>query len=338
MTSPLLAVDSLEVSFPSPAGWLHAVRGVSFAVDPGETLGIVGESGCGKSVTALTILGLVPCPPGRVDGRAVSFEGENLLTASPARLRAIRGNRIAMIFQEPMTSLNPVFTIGEQLAEPLTEHLGASRAEAMARATRMLDKVGIPAAARRMRDYPHQLSGGMRQRVMIAMALACNPRVLLADEPTTALDVTIQAQIVELLLGLQDEFGTSIVLISHDLGLIAETCDRIAVMYAGRIVEEAGVRDLFALPLHPYTQGLLGSIPRLRTDRATPRTGRLATIAGTVPNLARLPRGCAFQPRCPHATAPCIGADPPLAAADGSRRVACWLHVDAQRTVAAAVP
>ena len=264
----LLAVRDLGVSFDAPAGAIHAVNGVSFELARGETLGIVGESGCGKSVTALAVLGLIPQPPGRISGGGIFYEGRDLTRMAPAALRDIRGNRIAMIFQEPMTSLNPVFTVGRQIAEAVELHLGMSRREAREYSIEMLAKVGIPLPAQRIDEYPHQLSGGMRQRVMIAMALSCKPQVLLADEPTTALDVTIQAQIVDLMLALQAELGTAILLISHDMGLVAETCDRVAVMYAGRIVEEAGVDEIFARPQHPYTAGLLASVPRLRTDAA----------------------------------------------------------------------
>jgi len=333
--SSLLRVRDLDVLFDTPAGPLHAVRGVSFELERGETLGIVGESGSGKSVTALAVLGLIPRPPGTVSGAGVLFEDANLLALAPEKLRKIRGNRIAMIFQEPMTSLNPVFTIGFQVAEAVRLHRNLSKREALGVAIEMLDKVGIPLPARRINEYPHQLSGGMRQRVMIAMALACNPQVLLADEPTTALDVTIQAQIVDLMLALQQEFGTAIALISHDMGLVAETCDRVAVMYAGRIVEESSVARVFADPLHPYAAGLLESIPRLRTTRGATRKKKLPAIPGIVPNPVALPAGCAFQPRCPKALEICAAKEPPLKQAPDGHNVRCWLY-DSSGTAATA--
>jgi peptide/nickel transport system ATP-binding protein len=321
-----LRVDDLHVSFATPRGTIRAVNGVSFELPAGSTLGIVGESGSGKSVSALAVLGLVPCPPGIVTGNGIFFEDRNLLGLAAADLRAVRGNRIAMIFQEPMTSLNPVFTIGTQIAEAVALHLRMRRREAGEYAVEMLRKVGIPLPGQRAREYPHQLSGGMRQRAMIAMALACNPKVLIADEPTTALDVTIQAQIVDLMHALQDEFKTAIVLISHDMGLVAETCDRVAIMYAGRIVEEAGVEQIFAAPLHPYTSGLLVSMPRLRLAGAASRTNRLPAIPGVVPNPANLPAGCAFRPRCAKAMPVCAGKEPVLQQAGEGHSVRCWLH------------
>jgi len=324
--SGILTVRDLDVRFDTPAGPLHAVRGVSFHLGRSETLGIVGESGSGKSVTALAILGLIPRPQGTVSGGGIFFDGDDLGTLSPEQLRKIRGNKIAMIFQEPMTCLNPVFTIGFQIAEAVRLHRGMRQREALDYAVGMLDKVGIPLPTRRIREYPHQLSGGTRQRVMIAMALACNPQVLLADEPTTALDVTIQAQIIDLMLALQQEYGTAIALISHDMGLVAETCERVAVMYAGRIVEESTVERVFANPLHPYTVGLLASIPRLRTTRAAPRKKKLPAIAGIVPNPVDLPQGCAFQPRCPQALAVCSVREPPLQRTDSGHCVRCWLY------------
>ena len=324
--SGILTVRDLDVRFDTPAGPLHAVRGVSFHLGRSETLGIVGESGSGKSVTALAVLGLIPRPQGTVSGGGIFFDGDDLGTLSPEQLRKIRGNKIAMIFQEPMTCLNPVFTIGFQIAEAVRLHRGMRQREALDYAVGMLDKVGIPLPTRRIREYPHQLSGGTRQRVMIAMALACNPQVLLADEPTTALDVTIQAQIIDLMLALQQEYGTAIVLISHDMGLVAETCERVAVMYAGRIVEESTVERVFANPLHPYTVGLLASIPRLRTTRAAPRKKKLPAIAGMVPNPVDLPQGCAFQPRCPRALAVCSVREPPVQQAAPGHSVRCWLY------------
>ena len=322
----LLTVRDLDVRFDTPAGPLHAVRGVSFHLGRGETLGIVGESGSGKSVTALAVLGLIPRPPGTVSGGGIFFGGDDLITLPPEQLRKIRGNQIAMIFQEPMTCLNPVFTIGFQIAEAVKLHRRMRQREASRYAVEMLAKVGIPLPARRIKEYPHQLSGGTRQRVMIAMALACNPQVLLADEPTTALDVTIQAQIIDLMLALQQEYGTAIVLISHDMGLVAETCGRVAVMYAGRIVEESAVERVFANPMHPYTVGLLNSIARLRTTRAEPKKKKLPAIAGMVPNPIDLPPGCAFQPRCPQALAVCSIKEPPAQQTAPGHSVRCWLY------------
>ncbi len=326
--APVLTVSDLDVRFSTPAGSVHAVRGVSFEVRPGETLGIVGESGCGKSVTALSIVGLVPPSNGRVSGSGIWFEGRNLLTLAPRDIRKIRGNRIAMIFQEPMTSLNPVFTVGAQIAESVQLHRGLSRRAAFDYAVEMLKKVGLSSPAQRIHEYPHQLSGGMRQRVMIAMALACNPRVLLADEPTTALDVTVQAQIVELMKNLQREYGTAIVLISHDMGLIAETCDRVAVMYAGEIVEEAPVARIFARPSHPYTRGLLESIPRLRKERSSQKEKRLPAIPGLVPNPVHVPPGCAFHTRCAHALPRCAADLPHAVGVEPHHAVKCWLAVE----------
>lgn len=324
--------------FPSAAGPVRAVNGVSFHLEPGETLGLVGESGSGKSVTALTIMRLLP-PGARVEGGRVRMDGRDLLSLSEREMRRLRGASIAMVFQEPMTSLNPVLTVGDQIAEAIRLHEPVSAGEAWRRAVEMLERVGIPEPARRARQYPHQLSGGMRQRVMIAMAVACRPRVLIADEPTTALDVTVQAQILDLMKELQREFGTAILLITHDLGVVAETCNRVAVMYAGRIVEMAPVAALFDRPLHPYTEGLLHSLPYA----ARPRE-RLRAIRGSVPNLARLPSGCAFHPRCPYADALCarnvprlepavgeVGEAEPDAATAGTsttRTVACWRFRD----------
>lgn len=322
----ILAVEDLDVRFDTPGGSLHAVRGVSFHVAPGETLGIVGESGAGKSVTALAVLGLITRPAGAVSGTGIYFEGDDLITLPAEQFRRIRGNKIAMIFQEPMTSLNPVFAIGMQIAEAVRLHLHMKRREAFDYAIEMLGKVGIPLPAQRSQEYPHQLSGGMRQRVMIAMALACNPLVLLADEPTTALDVTIQAQIIDLMMKLQEESGMAIVLISHDMGLVAETCDRVAIMYAGKIVEEAATEQIFDHPLHPYTVGLLNSIPRLRTTRTAAKEKKLRTIPGAVPNLLELPQGCAFQPRCPKAMGVCPVSEPPLQQTAPGHCVRCWLY------------
>jgi oligopeptide/dipeptide ABC transporter ATP-binding protein len=320
MTDRLLTVNDLKTHFRTSEGVFPAVDGVSFHMDKGETVGLVGESGCGKSVTALSLLGLVPDPPGRIVGGQIIFQGRDIVALPADERRHIRGNRIAMIFQEPMTSLNPVYTVGMQLMEPLRFHRGLSKGEARAGAIEALKQVGIPAPERRIDDYPHQLSGGMRQRVMIAMALTCEPRLLIADEPTTALDVTIQAQILELLKTIKKTFGTAILMITHDLGVIAETAQRVIVMYAGKIVEEAPVRDIFKTPLHPYTQGLLASIPRI--DAAV---ARLSTIEGVVPNPLHYPAGCRFQPRCPRAMTRCAAHEPPLVAAGPGRRVACWL-------------
>jgi oligopeptide/dipeptide ABC transporter ATP-binding protein len=297
---------------------LHAVDGVSFSLEAGRTLGIVGESGCGKSVTALSIMGLVPQPPGRIAGGEVLFEGRDLLKLAPAQLRDLRGDRLSMIFQEPMSSLNPAFSVGEQISEVLLRHRNIGKSDAKARAIEMLRRVRIPSPERRYDDYPHRLSGGMRQRAMIAMALACEPRLLIADEPTTALDVTIQAQILELMRVLREETGTSIILITHDLGVIAELADDVAVMYAGRIVEQASVERIFAEPQHPYTIGLLGSIPRLHVEQA-----RLASIEGQVPGQHATPAGCRFEPRCPFALERCRAEDQELKKIQNSE-AACW--------------
>jgi peptide/nickel transport system ATP-binding protein len=320
--APLLEVEDLRTWFYTRDGIVRAVDGVSYRVYPGETLAVVGESGCGKSVTSLSILRLIASPPGRIVGGRLVFEGRNLLELTEAAMRAIRGNEISMIFQEPMTSLNPVLTIGFQIAEALVLHAGLDRRAAMARAVEMLRLVNIPEAERRVTQYPHELSGGMRQRVMIAMALSCNPKLLIADEPTTALDVTIQAQILDLMRGLKAKTGAAIVLITHDLGVVAEMAQRVVVMYAGRKVEEAPVEALFARPLHPYTKGLLGSIPRLA--EAAEGRKRLAEIPGMVPSLKEAVPGCLFAPRCAHATARCVAEYPPLEAEADGHWVACW--------------
>jgi oligopeptide/dipeptide ABC transporter ATP-binding protein len=303
---PLLRVRDLQTHFFGDAGVVRAVDGVSFDVHAGQTLAVVGESGSGKSVTALSILRLVPQPPGRIVGGSIVFRGRNLLEASEREMRGIRGKEISMIFQEPMTSLNPVFTCGEQIIETLVLHEHISRQAARLRAIEMLELVGIPLPAQRIDEYPHQMSGGMRQRVMIAMALACHPSVLIADEPTTALDVTIQAQILELLRRLQRDMGMAVILITHDLGVVAETADHVAVMYAGRVVEYCDVRSAFRKPLHPYTAGLQASLPRLGAVQ-----DRLRVIPGTVPNPAKFPIGCRFHPRCPVAQNRCL-EDPDL--------------------------
>ncbi|WP_043880216.1 ABC transporter ATP-binding protein [Azorhizobium caulinodans] len=299
----LLEVENLQVHFRTPGGVNRAVNGVSFHVEEGETLAIVGESGCGKSVTSMSMLRLIPEPPGKIAG-AVRFAGRDLLKLSDKEMRAIRGNEISMIFQEPMTSLNPVLTVGRQIGETLRLHQGLDATAAEAKAVEMLSLVGIPAPERRVKEYPHQLSGGMRQRVMIAIALACNPRLLIADEPTTALDVTIQAQILDLMRDLKSRVGAAIVLITHDLGVVAEVAERVMVMYAGRKVEEAPVRELFANPRHPYTRGLLGAVPKLGSSLQG-ETSRLAEIPGQVPSLTKPIQGCVFAGRCAIATDVC---------------------------------
>jgi len=325
MGAPLLAVEDLKTWFYTRDGIVRAVDGVSCRVHAGETLAVVGESGCGKSVTALSILRLIASPPGRIVGGRLLFEGRDLLQLSEAGMRAIRGDQISMIFQEPMTSLNPVLTIGRQVAETLTVHRGLDRESAWERAIGMLRVVKIPEAERRVAQYPHELSGGMRQRVMIAMALACRPKLLLADEPTTALDVTIQAQILDLMRELQADTGAAIILITHDLGVVAEMAQRVVVMYAGRKVEEAAVETLFERPLHPYTRGLLGSMPRLE-DAAAEGSARkrLAEIPGMVPSLKEEVHGCLFAPRCSHAQVRCREAYPPLEEHASGHWAACW--------------
>jgi len=324
----VLEVEALHTHFFSREGLVRAVDGVSCALGTGETLGIVGESGCGKSVTALSILRLIPDPPGRIVQGAIRFQGKNLLDMTEFQMQRIRGNDISMIFQEPMTSLNPVLTVGDQISEAVMLHQGLPRRAAMKKAVEMLGLVQIPEAHRRAREYPHQMSGGMRQRAMIAMALSCNPKVLIADEPTTALDVTIQAQILHLIRQLQDNLGTAIVLITHDMGVIAENAGRVLVMYAGKKVEEAAVDDLFSAPAHPYTDGLLGSIPQLDAA-AKPETDRmrLNEIKGMVPSLFDLPKGCVFEPRCPFATEQCRKAYPDLEEKRPGHWAACW-HSD----------
>ncbi len=319
MTEPLLAVDDLRVAFAGDDGRTTlAVDGVGFALRRGHTLGIVGESGCGKSVTSLSIMGLLPKQSARVSG-SVMFEGTDLLRTADRTLRDLRGDRLAMIFQEPMTSLNPSYTVGDQIAEAVIRHRGASPREARAHAIEMLRHVRIPSPEQRVDDYPHHLSGGMRQRAMIAMALACDPQLLIADEPTTALDVTIQAQILDLMRRLRAETGTAIILITHDLGVVAELCDDIVVMYAGQVVERAPVAALFAQPQHPYTVGLLGSIPRLDQRR-----DRLAAIDGTVPNMTAPPPGCRFAWRCPFADERCRREAPPPVDVAAGHMSRCW--------------
>ncbi|MGE0315310.1 MAG: ABC transporter ATP-binding protein [Lautropia sp.] len=319
---PLLEVENLQVHFRTPSGVNRAVDGLSFAIDAGETVAIVGESGCGKSVTAMSILQLVPQPPGRIAG-AIRFGGRDLLTLGEREMRAIRGADIGMIFQEPMTSLNPVLTVGRQIAEAFVLHQQASRHDAQARAIEMLELVGIPSPAQRAREYPHQLSGGMRQRIVIAIALACRPALLIADEPTTALDVTIQAQILELMREIKERTGSAIMLITHDLGVVAEFAQRVIVMYAGRKVEEASVADLFDAPLHPYTAGLLGAVPRLGSSLEDETPAPLTEIPGVVPDLKRALPGCVFADRCANARAPCTQIAPALEEKRPGRFVAC---------------
>ncbi|UFP96514.1 ABC transporter ATP-binding protein [Gloeobacter morelensis] len=321
MGTPLLCVRNLQTSFFTREGEVRSVDDVSFDLEAGQTLGIVGESGSGKSVTSLSIMRLIPTPPGRIKGGQVLFGGQDLLKLSDRQMRAIRGKRIAMIFQDPMSSLNPFLRIARQLTEISELHLGLDRRAARRRAIEMLELVGIPDASRRIDDYPHQFSGGMRQRVMIAMALSCDPQLLIADEPTTALDVTIQAQILELIKDLRERLGTAVILITHDLGVVAGMADRVAVMYAGKIVESAPTDSLFARPAHPYTQGLLRSMPDPLQEVA-----ELYQIPGLPPDMTRLPPGCAFAPRCPHAAEPC--SQPPETVAVGAaHHSACWLNV-----------
>ena len=326
-TAPLLEVDGLKTHFFTRDGIVRAVDGVSFSVATGETLAVVGESGCGKSVTSLSIMRLITSPPGRIVAGKIRFEGTDLLGLPEREMRDIRGNDISMIFQEPMTSLNPVLTIGRQITETLTLHEGLGRAAAEARAVEMLRLVGIPEPAQRIKQYPHELSGGMRQRVMIAMALACDPKLLIADEPTTALDVTVQAQILDLMRQLKSKTGAAIILITHSLGLVAEMAQRVVIMYGGRKVEEAPVDALFAHPRHPYTRALLGSVPRLGSSLVDNDKARLAEIPGVVPSLKEAIAGCIFARRCAHATSHCIESYPPLEEKSAGHWVACW-HAD----------
>jgi len=331
MEEMVLDVKGLRTVFFTNSGLFKAVDDVSFSVRRGETLAIVGESGCGKSVTALSVMRLVPDPPGRIVGGSIMLEGTDLLGLDESEMRAIRGNRISMIFQEPMTSLNPVMRIGDQITEAVRLHRQMSRKEATAKAVEMLRLVKIPEAERRAQEYPHQLSGGMRQRAMIAMALACRPALLIADEPTTALDVTIQAQILALILELQKELGMGLVLITHDLGVVAQTAQRVIVMYAGRKVEEADVETLFASPRHPYTRGLMASIPSL-PSLSTNADAPLVEIPGMVPSLTNLPKGCAFAPRCGLVMARCREEYPPLQAWDENHLAACWRAAETARS------
>jgi peptide/nickel transport system ATP-binding protein len=333
---PLLEVNDLSVEFTTDDGRARAVDGVSLVLEEGETLGIVGESGCGKTVTSLALMGLIPSPPGHVlPGSSIRLRGRELVGAGEKVLRSLRGNEMGMIFQEPMTSLNPVFTVGSQIAESLQRHRGMKKREALSRAEGLLREVGIPEPARRVHEYPHQLSGGMRQRVMIAMALACEPALLIADEPTTALDVTIQAQILALLAELRERRGMSVLLITHDLGVVAEVCDRVVVMYAGQVVESGPVEEIFRDPRHPYTRGLLASLPRL--DRSGER---LVPIPGVVPGAHDWPAGCRFAPRCRYAWERCRDLPPPLhpvAGGAAGRSSRCWLEVEPSREGAASV-
>jgi oligopeptide/dipeptide ABC transporter ATP-binding protein len=329
MADKLLDIDNLSVHFHIPEGVARAVDGISVSLAAGETIGLVGESGCGKSVTSLSILGLIPSPPGIIESGKISFNGQNLLNLDNEELRKIRGRDISMIFQEPMTSLNPVLPIGRQVAEPLMIHQGLGRAQALEKAADWLDHVKIPAASKRLNDYPHQLSGGMRQRVMIAMAMVCGPRLLIADEPTTALDVTIQAQILSLMTRLKEELEMSLLLITHDLGVVAQMAKRVVVMYAGQVVEEAGITDVFDRPFHPYTRGLLKSIPR--TAGAGGKTGRLSEIKGTVPPLTQVIAGCKFADRCPHVFELCREVRPDLFRLANDHRARCWLKDHPER-------
>ncbi|MFZ0242275.1 MAG: ABC transporter ATP-binding protein [Desulfobacterales bacterium] len=323
---PLLDIHNLRTHFQTPHGTVRAVDDVSLTVAAGEVMGIVGESGCGKSVLSLSILRLLPMPPAFFAGGQILFDGRDLLEASAEEVRRIRGNRISMIFQEPMSALNPVFTIGNQLAEVFQVHRSMGKAEAMDKAVAMLETVGVPAPGRRVKEYPYQLSGGMRQRVMIAMALACRPALLIADEPTTALDVTIQAQILDLMEQLRRELDTAIIMVSHDLGVIAETAGRVIVMYTGKIMEAAETLALFDTPLHPYTRGLMQAIPAVTSRRDQ---GELYEISGTVPSLLNLPLGCPFNPRCPLVEDICRNREPELREVAPGHRVACWMVEDA---------
>ena len=325
MQELLLDIRGLRTQFFTDDGLARAVDGVSYSLEKGETVGVVGESGCGKSVTALSVLRLIPDPPGKIVDGEIIFEGTDLLQLSSADMRRIRGNDISMIFQEPMTSLNPVFTIGNQITEAVRLHQGLNKRDALAKAVEALRLVGIPVPERRVHEYPHQLSGGMRQRAMIAMALSCNPKVLIADEPTTALDVTIEAQILDLMRTLQEELGTAIIMITHDLGVIADIARKVVVMYAGKVAEQAPVERIFASPNHPYTQGLLQSLPRVDKD-ASGAKQRLQEIPGIVPSLLNLPTGCKFASRCPSVMPQCKEQEPPLEQVAPNHYSACWLN------------
>jgi oligopeptide transport system ATP-binding protein len=328
MPAPLLDVKGLETQFKTPDGIIHAVNGVSFSLEEGETLGLVGESGCGKSVTMLSVLRLIPMPPGKIIAGEAFFRGQDLLKMSGEEIRHVRGAQIAMVFQDPMTSLNPVMTIGVQMEEPLMLHLGMTKKQAKARSVELLSMVGIPNPKDRLPDYPHQFSGGMRQRVMIAMALSCDPQVLIADEPTTALDVTIQAQIIELSKRLRDELGMAIIWITHDLGVIAGLAKRVSVMYGGYLIEEAFVNELYANPQHPYTIGLLGSLPRLDSKKHQ----RLFSIEGLPPVLYEKPNACPFAPRCKWAMERCWKENPVLEEVAAEHRAACWVDTQSGRS------
>jgi oligopeptide transport system ATP-binding protein len=327
MPNQLLNVQGLETHFQTREGVVHAVNGVSFSLNEGETVGLVGESGCGKSVSMLSVLRLIPTPPGKVVAGSAVFRGQDLLKMAEDEIRNVRGSQISMVFQDPMTSFNPVLTIGRQVAEPLEIHLGMTKEQAKDRVVELLEMVGIPNSRERLNDYPHQFSGGMRQRVMIAMALACNPQVLIADEPTTALDVTIQAQIVELVKRLRDELGMAIIWITHDLGIIAGMAQRVIVMYGGYFIEEAQVKELYANPQHPYTMGLLGSLPRLDLDQKK----RLVSIDGLPPTLMEKPQYCPFAPRCKFAIERCWSENPVLETLAPDHRVACWVDIKTGR-------
>jgi oligopeptide transport system ATP-binding protein len=320
----VLEVKDLITRFYIPEGVVHAVNGVSFYLEESETLGIVGESGCGKSVTMLSVLRLIPQPPGKIDKGEIIFGGRDLLKIPMDEMRRVRGAEIGMIFQDPMTSLNPVLTIGKQVSEPMVEHLGMTQKQANERVIELLDLVGIPQPANRLGDYPHQFSGGMRQRAMIAMALSCSPKILIADEPTTALDVTIQAQIVDLVDRLQDQLGMAVIWITHDLGVVARVVQRVIVLYAGFIVETAPIKELYGNPRHPYTIGLLGSIPRLDQRHGT---SRLTSIEGRPPDMLEEPKGCPFTPRCPNVIDTCHEENPTLRSVNGSHSIACWVDV-----------
>ncbi|WP_199868505.1 ABC transporter ATP-binding protein [Virgibacillus senegalensis] len=327
--TPILEVNQLHTHFFTKSGVVKAVDGVSFAISPGETLGIVGESGSGKSITAMSIMNLIPSPPGKIVDGEILFKGEDLLKKSEKQMRKIRGKEISMIFQDPMTSLNPVFTVEKQMVETILVHEQMNKKQARERAVELLDLVGIPEARGRLKNYPHEFSGGMRQRVMIAMALACNPEVLIADEPTTALDVTIQAQILELLAKLQKELGMAIIMITHDLGVVAEVCDRVMVMYAGKPVEYTDKNTLFDQAKHPYTLGLMNSIPRIGSKKE-----KLAAIEGLPPDLRALPGGCSFAPRCHHAMESCFSHDPAWTEQTANHHVRCLLYEeDAEKVV-----
>lgn len=321
---PLLQIENLKTYFYTSAGIVKAVDDVSWSVSEGETIGIVGESGCGKSVSALSVLRLIPDPPGKIEDGAILFKGKNLCALSLDEMRKIRGNDISMIFQEPMTSLNPVFTIGSQIIEAIRLHQNLNKKDALQKAIDMLKLVGIPSPEKRVREYPHELSGGMKQRAMIGMALSCNPKVLIADEPTTALDVTIQAQILDLMLKMKEEFNAAIVLITHDLGVVAETVQKVVVMYAGKVVEQGDVKEIFNNPLHPYTRGLMDSLPRI--DKNSIHKQKLNTIPGIVPSMYDLPTGCKFYPRCDKVVDLCQHSEPELIEVKKGHYSRCWLH------------